>query len=157
MSNEMNETTRKPMTMTDDAFVAQSAIATPRMTVHAPAYVAATPTPRMTMSGAAFVATTITTLRAGKEPTGRMAMTSGPKTAEEIAALTANDRAASTAGARSDRAAWAAGEWAIVGARRPAKRAAPRTQHARHAPMKQAAWAAGEWAMPDADANEELD
>jgi hypothetical protein len=57
---------------------------------------------------------------------------------------------------RSDRTAWAAGEWAIVGARLPAKRARAR-QHDRPVRAKPAAWAAGEWAMPDADTNEGLD
>jgi hypothetical protein len=127
------------------------------------------PIGRMTMSGGAFVTPDVVgTVRAGTGPTGRMAMTTGPKTAEEIAALATSDRAALSTNevvvgtgadkaTRSDRAAWAAGEWAIVGARRPAKRAAPRAHHERPVPMKQAAWAAGEWAMPDADSNEELD
>ena len=111
------------------------------------------PFARMTMSGGALLTPDVmTAVRAGTAPTGRMAMTTGPKTTAEVASA-----AVATTERTDDHAAWAAGEWAIVGARRPAKRAPSRARHVGPTPMKQAAWAAGEWAMPDAGSNEELD
>ena len=105
---------------------------------------------RQTMSGAST--TMLSALMMSNSITvGRQAMTTGTKSTK------GGDESPTQMGPSpsGDHAAWAAGEWAIVGGRRPAKRARPRVQHtASVAAHRGAAWAAGEWAMPEGTTKE---
>jgi hypothetical protein len=109
-------------------------------------------TGRQTMSKAPSVTTLSALMTSNSMTVGRQMMTTGSKSTKSGAEAPSQTAAQSPSG---DRAAWAAGEWAIVGGRRPAKRARPRVQHTSSiAAHRGAAWAAGEWAMPEGTTKE---